>query len=169
MIIPPTRSFGPFQPDLMYRSVIRGGFPMRISSRAPLESESLSQEIYGSTPVVARLPSPIKTQESSFVIYRIGADRTTWHHFEVSYMAPRRDPPVSVRIEKDTLTRIKAAAQLEGKTVSGFIKDAAAEAADRRIRREAEEAENRRTGLSVDKGRPGLVGRLFGQNRHPDD
>ena len=84
-------------------------------------------------------------------------------------MTSRRDPPVSVRIDKETMSKIKAAALLDGKTAGSFIRDAAANAADSRIRREAEDAENRRRDVPVNKGRSGMVGRLFGQKPRPND
>lgn len=84
-------------------------------------------------------------------------------------MTSRRDPPVSVRIDRETMSKIKAAALLDSKTAGSFIRDAAADAAEGRIRQEAEEAENRRRDAPVNKGRPGMVGRLFGQKPRSGD
>ena len=84
-------------------------------------------------------------------------------------MTSRRDPPVSVRIDKETMSKIKAAALLDGKTAGRFIRDAAADAAEGRIRREAEDAENRRRDVPVNKVRPGMAGRLFGRKPRPGD
>ena len=52
-------------------------------------------------------------------------------------MTTKREPPISIRIDKENLAKVKAAAALEGKTLSGFVKDAAVAAAEYRIQETA--------------------------------
>ena len=52
-------------------------------------------------------------------------------------MTTKREPPISVRIDRENLARVRAAAELEGKTLGAFIKDASVAAADFRIQEAA--------------------------------
>ena len=79
-------------------------------------------------------------------------------------MTTKREPPISIRIDRENLAKVKAAAALEGKTLSGFVKDAAVAAAEYRIQetaaasagRSMERALTPATGVVEDPGRTAI-------------
>ena len=81
-------------------------------------------------------------------------------------MTTKREPPISIRINKESLARVKAAAELEGKTLSAFIKGAAVAAADFRIQEAAgATGSGSKDGIPEGSGGRGFLDLVFGRGR----
>lgn len=70
-----------------------------------------------------------------------------------------------MRIDPETLTRIREAAELDGKSVGVFIKEAAASAAERRIQQAEDGIEFGGAEDVEGTGKPGMMARVFGLRR----
>ena len=81
-------------------------------------------------------------------------------------MTTKREPPISIRINREILAKVKAAAELEGKTLSAFIKDAAVAAADFRIQEAAGAIDSgSKEGIPEGSGGRGFLDLVFGRGR----